>query len=199
MIARLLISGEPGKAIIKEGINLNQPDTLYFKAGQKIGIAEARKIKEHFSLKPYSEKGRTAVIEDAQDMTEEAQNALLKTIEELPKEAAFLIGASSESNLLPTVISRCRLEYVGGGNQQTVETGEGEKLLKASLEERFEYIGKLKNREELLLSLASYFHKKILKYPEFTAKILEAEKWQKQNVNIRAVLEYLMLEMPHRK
>lgn len=199
MIARLLISGEPAKAINKEGINLHHPDTLYFKAGQKIGIAEARKIKEHFSLKPYSEKGRTAVIEDAQDMTEEAQNALLKTIEELPKEAAFLIGASSESNLLPTIISRCRLEYVGEGNQQTVETDDVENLLRASMEERFEYIGKLKNREELLLSLASYFHKKIPRYPEFTAKILEAEKWQKQNVNIRAVLEYLMLEMPHLK
>jgi len=52
-----------------------------------LGIAEARKIKEHLSLKPYSAKGIVIILEDASVMTPEAQNALLKTLEELAKEA----------------------------------------------------------------------------------------------------------------
>ncbi len=68
----------------------------------------------------------------------------------------------------------------------------------SSLEERFEYIEKLKNKEEFLATLTTYFHQKILEYPDFTAKVLQAEKWHKQNVNIRAILEYLMLVMPQK-
>ncbi len=107
MIARLLIC--PSLKTITFNLKdyrINHPDILYFKAGEKLGIAEARIIKEHFFLKPYSAKGRSAVIEDAGVMTAEAQNALLKTIEELPEAAVFILGSTSEENLLPTILSR---------------------------------------------------------------------------------------------
>ncbi|MDO8573970.1 MAG: hypothetical protein Q7R77_04465 [Candidatus Daviesbacteria bacterium] len=205
MIARLLIY--PSLKTLASHLashltsgNVNHPDTLYFKAGEKLGIAEARKIKKHFFLKSYSAKGRSVIIEDAGVMTIEAQNALLKTIEELPKDASFILGSTSESNLLPTILSRCEIIKIQETSDKRQDNKEEiEKLLNNSLEERFEYVEKTKNKEELLFSLVSYFHQYILKFPEFTEKLLQAEEWHKQNVNIRAILEYLMLVMPARK
>lgn len=173
----------------------NHPDVLYFKAGEKLGIAEARKIKEHFLLKPYSEKGRSVIVEDASKMTDEAQNALLKTIEELPQDAVFILGSTSDANLLPTILSRCQIEYLTASKTE-IKTENIEKLLNSGIEDRFEYVEKTKDREELLNTLVLYFHQNVIKYPEFTAELLEAQKWAKQNVNIRGILEYLMLVMP---
>lgn len=164
-----------------------------------MGILEARKIKEHFFLKPYSAKGRTVIIKDAGVMTLEAQNALLKTIEELPDEAVFIMGSTSEANLLPTILSRCQIIKIQDTRDKRQDNKEDvEKLLNSTVEERFEYVEKTKNKEELLSSLVAFFHQNILKFPEFTGKLLQAEQWHKQNVNIRAILEYLMLVMPQK-
>lgn len=209
MIARLIISTsvksrveEIEKLLSEAGLKQNHPDILYFDSTSRLGIEQARIIKEHFSLKPYSAKGRAVVLEDASNLTHEAQNALLKILEELPEYALFILGADSETKLLPTVISRCQVERVqgtGDRGQKENYIEDIEELLKASIEERFEYIEKLKDREEFFHSLLNYFHKKLPAYSEFTKELLQAEEWQKQNVNIRAILEYLMLVMPSKK
>ncbi len=203
MIARLLIS--PSPEIIKTEVsktltshigsgNTNHPDVLYFSSESKLGISEARKIKEHFSLKPYSAKSRVVVLENASVLTAEAQNALLKTLEELPEEALLLLGANSDSHFLPTVLSRCLVVKLQG----TSDKAQGyekdiERLETASIAERFEFIEKLKDKENFLKSLIGYFHQK--RKMAYLKEILQAEEWAKQNVNIRAILEYLMLVM----
>lgn len=224
MIARLLISPSINKrrdeinkilACNLEGYRVNHPDLLYISAGEKLGIAEARKIKEHFALKPYSAKGRIVIIEDAGDLTHEAQNALLKTLEEPPKEAILILGAGSDANLLSTILSRCQIIHLNTDNlvgrvprTYEVYTKDLEKLLDSSIQERFEYVEKLKDKGEFLHFLVHAF-REILRRPKrnltevevinFLKELLEAEKWAKQNVNIRAILEYLMLVMPGRK
>ncbi len=215
MIARLLISSSIDKIReeIKE-ININHPDMLYFKAGEKLGIGEARKIKDHFSLKPYSAKGRTVIIEDASVMTIEAQNALLKTLEEPPEEAILILGAPSDSNLLPTILSRCQIIRITNNELRITNYADIEKLLNASIEDRFEYIEKLKDKKEFLHYLVYIFreamvnhnspiHNTIVEHigstsdiKNFLKELLQAEQWAKQNVNIRGILEYLMLKMP---
>ena len=221
MIARLLISSSIEKKVeetnnilashIGSG-NMNHPDLLYIKAGEKLGIAEARKIKGHFSIKPYSAKGRIVVLEDASTLTTEAQNALLKTIEELPKEAILILGASSNATILPTILSRCEIVNLEAISDDTLVyhskfTQDLERLLNFSVEERFAFIEKLKSKEEFLHSAVYFFrqqllestHKRsILKGPtlQFLQELLQAEEWARQNVNIRAILEYLMLVMP---
>ncbi len=206
MIARLLIG--PLEKRVEEirlhlkGVNTNHPDVLYFKAEEKLGIAEARKIKNHFSLKPYSAKGRAVILEDASVMTIEAQNALLKTLEEPPSSAILILAAPSDSKFLPTILSRCqiirlqaiRLQAQGSSQKKTEDI---EKLLSSNIEERFEYIEKCKEREEFLHALVSYFRdKNVLKFKSFIEELLQAEAWAEANVNIRAILEYLMLVMP---
>ncbi len=183
------------------GGKVNHPDLLYIQAGEKLGIAEAKKIKDHFYLKPYSAQGKVVILEDASVLTVEAQNALLKTIEELPKEAIIILGAASDANLLPTILSRCEITNLQSGNDDTLEYHSKyfqdlELVLSATTEERFAYVEKLKDREEFLRALVQYFHNHLLDYPKFTAELLQAEQRAKQNVNIRAILEYLMLVMP---
>ena len=55
------------------------------------------------------------------------------------------------------------------------------------------------NLDEFLKNLVSYFHRNLTsntKNKEFIKNLLTAEEWANQNVNIRAILEYLMLVMP---
>lgn len=207
MIARLLISQSLDsrikgmeQVISQAGLSISHPDLLYFTYDCKLGIGEARRIKEHFSLKPYSSKGRMVVLEDASKLTLDAQNALLKTLEELPENAIFILGADSDSKLLPTVLSRCQVERLQatGYRQQENYKEDIEKILNSSVEQRFEYIEKLKDREEFLHYIIGFFHKRLPANSEFVSELLQAEEWQKQNVNIRAILEYLMLVMPQK-
>ena len=214
MIARLLISHSKENLkkevneLLKEAVLKNpHPDLLLFPADSKLGIAEARKIKEFFSLKPYSGKGRVVVLEDASNLTDEAQNALLKTLEELPKEALFILCANSDAYLLPTVISRCQIIRVANNELRIMNNYKEdiEKLLKSPVEQRFEYIEKLKDREEFLKFMVQFFRQKLITHErpglirlnQFLKELLTAEEWANQNVNIRAILEYLMLEMPN--
>lgn len=201
MIARLLISpsleqrkGEINRILKDAHFSKSHPDLLYLPHDSKLGIEQARKIKEHFSLKPYSALGRVVVLEDASALTPEAQNALLKILEEPPHHALIILGASSDAKFLPTILSRCQIVRVQGiedriqGYEKDIE-----KLISASIEERFEYIEKLKDREEFLhalIQLRSDPRSRTLR------KLLQAEQWASQNVNIRAILEYLMLVMP---
>lgn len=198
----------------------NHPDVLLFPHDSKLGVEQAKKIKEHFSLKPYSAKGRVGILEDGLTLTVEAQNALLKTIEELPTNALFIMGTPSESKLLPTILSRCEIIHLKNPTSHHFPTSEAgyekdiEKLLNSTIEQRFEYIEKLKDKEGFLHSLMLFFHKLLqTKYTNsypighktvsdsetlrvFLKELLQVEEWAKHNVNIRAILEYLMLKMP---
>lgn len=213
MIARLLISTSiPARIkIIEEELKVNNltnthPDVFYFKQGVKLGIDQAKKIKEYFSLKPYSAKGRGVVLEDISEITTEAQNALLKTLEELPQNAVFIMGAGSEANILPTILSRCSLVNLDP-EEETLENKyfqDIEKLQISTISQRFEYIEKLKDKEVFLHSLVNYFRAQLLlivtkDLKDYLEELLVAERWAKQNVNIRAILEYLMLVMPSKK
>lgn len=215
MIARLLISAsldkrveEIKKILSENNLPPNHLDLLYFPNDSKLGIVEAKKIKDHFSLKPYSAKGRGVVLEDGSSLTIEAQNALLKTIEELPKDSLFIMGADSESKLLPTILSRCQIINLGSEKYNSYKyynsyTKDLEYLLKATTEQRFEYIERLKEKEEFLHSLVKYFHQNLRSHltsgnTEFLKELLRSEQWTKHNVNVRAILEYLMLVMPNK-
>lgn len=220
MIARLLISPsleargrEINKILKEQNLSANHPDLLYFPGDSKLGIAEARIIKGHLSFKSFSGKVRGVVLEDASSLTVEAQNALLKTLEELPEDGLFILGADSDAKLLSTVISRCEtviLTERSNYNNYLIE-----KLIDLDIEQRFEYVEKLKDREEFLHEMVSFFRHKLTEstthergsldfardrrlanLKQFLKDLLQAEQWAAQNVNIRAILEYLMLVMP---
>lgn len=73
-----------------------------------LGVKEIREqVTADVQIKPYSSEYKIYLIDEAEKMTEEAQNALLKTIEEPPEYAVFLLSVSRQELLLQTVLSRC--------------------------------------------------------------------------------------------
>lgn len=181
-------------------LSQNHPNTLWFSEEEKLGIEESRKIKKFLSLKPYQGKNQAVVLLVAENLSLDAQNALLKTLEEAGNYVSLILGAGSEEQLLPTIVSRCKVI-----NLKTTLTPEVrqkyqeeiEKLTKSTMEERFKFIEKLEDRENFLYALTAYFRQRW--NTMFIKDLLEAEKWAKQNVNLRAILEYLMLKMPNGK
>lgn len=187
---------------------------LWFSPEEKLGIEQARQIKEFLSLKPYQGGKQAVVLITSENLTPEAQNALLKTLEEPPGEALIILGVSSEDQLLPTILSRCHISYLANTTDQDKQLTEKEikdieKLLSSSIEQRFVFVEKLKDRDEFLLTLTAYFRHKLLEISsggatsppgkwthDFLKELIQAQRWDKQNVNIRAILEYLMLKMP---
>ncbi len=97
------------KLLKETGINIAKvsPD-LFFIAPEKtkISIEQVRNLKSHIFQKPVSLPYKIIVIEEAEKLTVEAQNALLKILEEPPKSAVIILGAKEKSQLLPTILSR---------------------------------------------------------------------------------------------
>lgn len=178
-------------------LSLTHPDLLWFGEDVKLGIEEARKIKDFLSLKPYQGKKSGVVVLTAENLTPEAQNALLKTLEESMGETVFILGVSSEEQLLPTIISRCKVINLKSIpiKDELVQKYQKEidKLLESSLRERFQFVEKLTNKEEFLFALTAYF--RLRWNSDLLEDLIQAQRWASRNVNIRAILEYLMLKI----
>jgi DNA polymerase-3 subunit delta' len=84
-------------------LTLIHPDNGHIKIGQ------IRAMQYELALKPFEARWRVAIITDMQTATEEAENALLKTLEEPPGQAVIILTAMDAGLLEPTVVSRCRV------------------------------------------------------------------------------------------
>ncbi len=93
----------------KQAESGNQPDLrAVVREKASLGVSEIREqVTSDAQIKPYSSAYKVYIIDEADKLTEEAQNALLKTIEEPPEYAVFLLLATKREALLPTVLSRC--------------------------------------------------------------------------------------------
>ncbi len=89
----------------------NNPDfRIVVREKATLGVKEIREqVTSDALIKPYSSEHKIYLIDEAEKMTEEAQNALLKTIEEPPEYAVFLLLVSRRELLLQTILSRCIL------------------------------------------------------------------------------------------
>lgn len=88
----------------------NQPDIIWIKHEKPsvISVDEIRtQILNDIDLKPYSSKYKIYIIPDAQLMNPQAQNALLKTLEEPPEYAIIMLLTNNMDKFLPTILSRC--------------------------------------------------------------------------------------------
>lgn len=91
----------------------NNPDILVVdptssESGQSITIEEARRIKNFVSLSPYVSPYKFIIIDDAHLLTAEAQNALLKVLEEPSPSSILILVTANPESLLPTITSRCQ-------------------------------------------------------------------------------------------
>ena len=88
----------------------NQPDMSYVRHEKPntISVDDIRKqVNGDIVIKPYSSKYKIYIIDEAEKMNEQAQNALLKTIEEPPAYGVLLLLTTNADKFLPTILSRC--------------------------------------------------------------------------------------------
>lgn len=89
----------------------------------EIGIDDIRGLQRLASLPPYEGKCKVFIIDDAEHLSAEAANSLLKILEEPPPGVVWLLLAAEEQRLLPTVVSRCqRLEMSPVPSERVHET-----------------------------------------------------------------------------
>ncbi len=209
MIAKVFISSSlPGRKnrldqeLVSLGLKLNHPDLLYISNEEKLGVEQTKRIFEFLSFKPYSAKNKGVVLESADNLTVQAQNSLLKILEELPEYVFFLMGAESEERLLPTIKSRCEVVFLESKIKNQKSKSEFpaviQTLEKMTLEERFQLVEKIEDKDRFLEELILFYRQKLLndpKYLNFSKKLLQVEEFHKHNVNLRGILEYLMLSL----
>ena len=94
----------------KRALSKNHPDiiTITHEKPNSIGIEDIRiQLIDDVSIKPYTGPYKIYILNEAEKLTLQAQNALLKTIEEPPAYAVILLLTTNAEIFLPTILSRC--------------------------------------------------------------------------------------------
>lgn len=110
-----------GKSVIAKNIAIkligeseykDYVDIVHFRSEKNkasIGVNAIRELIEEINKKPYQSDKKVVIIHEGHKMTIQAQNALLKTIEEPPKNVFIFILCENIENILDTIKSRCQI------------------------------------------------------------------------------------------
>lgn len=94
----------------KQALSDNHPDIIWVvhEKPNTISVDDIRsQVNNDVAIKPYSSARKVYIINEAEKMSVQAQNALLKTLEEPPEYAVILLLTANANALLPTILSRC--------------------------------------------------------------------------------------------
>ena len=139
-------------------------------------INEVRELTKFLKLS--FDKPTVILIRNIETATEEALNAFLKTLEEPQKDVKFILTATSEHKLLPTIVSRCQIVKIkklksqpkaGRPLDEKIENTEIGKFLNLSIGEKIAYIDSIKKREiavNFLQDQIIFMHQELLKEKE---------------------------------
>lgn len=191
------------------------PDFFILQAVENsIGIAEVRTLQKKLSLKPYREKNKIVLFYEAQNMTVEAQNSLLKTLEEPDASTLIYLTAPDGFWLLPTITSRCQIICLPNKEGIKIEQKEEQEitklfriLLKSTTGRRLKIIeeeGIAKDKTtavNFLDKLLFIVRKQLLKDYETTSfnvlsLIIKYKKYLEANCNVKLTLEIFLIELP---
>jgi DNA polymerase-3 subunit gamma/tau len=86
----------------------NAPDVIEIDAASNRGINEMRELRENVRYRPSRDRYKVFIIDEAHQITSEAFNALLKTLEEPPEWAVFLLCTTEAHKIPATIASRCQ-------------------------------------------------------------------------------------------
>jgi|SRR3989344_3174942 len=184
-----------------EGIKTRGNPDLYVRAYRQFGIDEARELRERAALRPMG--ARRIFVIAAPDINREAQNALLKTIEESPANALFFFIVSSPEGLLPTFRSRAHVLSLGE-KRQGAGIVDAELFLAAPAQKRLEMLKPLLEKGEddrrdlgAILSFLSALETALAKNPTGLRAIYRARKYiADRGALVKPLLEQVALLVP---
>lgn len=169
--------------------NYNHPDVYIINsdgAKSSIKIDDIRQLQSNISLKSYESEKNICIVRDADRMTVEANNSLLKSLEDASYNTIIILIASNLQNILPTVISRCLIVRFDPLKEEIIkdilsakrdvsheQLSYVVKLAEGSLEKAQLFLDSkvLKQRGDLLQILGSPNRKKLLFYePKYKSR-----------------------------
>jgi len=116
-----------------QALSHNNPDIIYVtreEGKSNIGVDVVReKIVNDVDIKPYSSKYKIYIVDEAERMNPQAQNAILKTIEEPPEYAIIILLSANHNAFLQTILSRCVLIQMKSVDSESIK-----KLLQTKFE-----------------------------------------------------------------
>ncbi|RLG98947.1 DNA polymerase III subunit gamma/tau [Candidatus Bathyarchaeota archaeon] len=83
-------------------------DLIEIDAASHRGIDEIRELRDGIRFAPTKSKYKVFIIDEVHQLTREAANALLKTLEEPPSHAIFVLATTEIHKMIPTILSRCQ-------------------------------------------------------------------------------------------
>lgn len=149
------------------------PDVFVYPKGKNFVVADSEDILENASIKPMESEFKVFVVQSIDNATVQAQNKLLKTVEEAPKNVVFLFDAINQQNVLQTIKSRTQEIKIKSFTQKPLEQEEEYAFLTDML--------KNMNSTKQTLKYAVKFAEKngFLKRLEVLASIFERVLYQK--------------------
>lgn len=190
--------------------NTNNPDIHILNGSDmgSIGIEEVKILQKEMMFSPFKEKVQIAYILDAEKLTTQAQNSLLKTLEETSESTVYILVTDNEKTLLPTVLSRCLKLYTNVNDTEEKKNTYPE-ILDSSLVDSFQRIENISKEkvdtERFLSDLELYFQQDferklidgngIMGVERNLKEIALAQKRVKANGNRRLILENLLLHL----
>lgn len=143
---------------------------------KQISIEQIRNLEHILALYPYASPWKIAIIDQAEKMTTEAGNALLKTLEEPSGNSVIILLTSSIRSILPTIVSRCQVMKFLLANIEEVKrqindyqkfARDFKKLITSDLAGRFSYAEKNSKDKEKLINMLNTW---LLEFREFLIK-----------------------------
>jgi DNA polymerase-3 subunit gamma/tau len=163
--------GEPcNRCIMCKAINEGSaPDIIEIDAASNRGIDEIRDLREKVNYAPNLARYKVYIIDEVHMITKEASNAFLKTLEEPPPHAKFILATTEPHKVLPTILSRCQRFDFHRLSQSAVITKlnlicekEGIDIVPEALKLIAKVTtGSLRDAENLLEQLVTYYGNKI--------------------------------------
>lgn len=110
------LRGSHADLLIQQQV-IHKQDVTILEIEGSIGIEDVRNFQKQLMLKPMRGESKALIIKDAHILTTEAQNALLKTLEEPPNHTYIYLLAENTNSLLPTILSRTSIVSLEEENQ----------------------------------------------------------------------------------
>ncbi len=111
--------------IFSRALGISENDIYEIDAASNRGIDDIREIRDGVSVLPFESKYKVYIIDEVHMLTKEAFNALLKTLEEPPAHALFILATTETDKIPETVVSRCQVFTFKKPNREVLKTHVG--------------------------------------------------------------------------
>ena len=208
MSISILVTGGSKQSRLKEAQKFAEKQSSRFDittidTSEERGIEVAKRTINQASKQPFQSKLNSIIIAEAQNLTPEAQNSLLKTLEEPSAKTQLILTAPSTDSVLPTLASRCLEVRVGRG--EALSAAELAPKANLKLSERLSNLDKLTLEQQLLqwerqlsreASDPNSSQARLQKLHRYSKTLLKLKKAENYSVNKKLLILIAAIEQP---